>query len=73
MNRYFCNLLEGYKKKIYEQDDIVRESKKLKYTSSKLYENKFEKAIKDTMIKCNEIIFGTDGPICIKCLDELWK
>ena len=33
----------------------------------------FEKAIKDTMIKYNEIIFGTDGPICIKCLDELWK
>ena len=32
-----------------------------------------EKAIKDTIIKYKEIIFGVDSPICIKCLDELRK
>ena len=32
-----------------------------------------EKAIKDTIIKYKEIIFGKDSPICIKCLDELRK
>ena len=32
-----------------------------------------EKAIKDTIIKYKEIIFGADIPICIKCLDELRK
>ena len=35
----FCNLLEGYIK-INEQDDVVRESKGVEYTLSKLYENK---------------------------------
>ena len=35
----FSNLLERYKK-INEQDDIVRESKVVEYTPSKLYENK---------------------------------
>ena len=28
---------------------------------------------KGNMIKYEEIIFGVDSPICIKCLDELWK
>ena len=32
-----------------------------------------QKAIKDTIIKYKEIIFGADSPICIKCLDKLWK
>ena len=32
-----------------------------------------EKAIKDTIIKYKEIIFGVDSPISIKCLDELRK
>ena len=32
-----------------------------------------EKAIKDTIIKYREIIFGADNPICIKYLDELLK
>ena len=32
-----------------------------------------EKAIKDTIIKYKDVIFGADSPICIKCLDELRK
>ena len=32
-----------------------------------------EKAIKDTIIKYKDIIFSTDSPIFIKCLDELRK
>ena len=32
-----------------------------------------EKAIKDTINKYKEIIFGADSPICIRCLDEPWK
>ena len=32
-----------------------------------------EKTIKDTIVKYKEIIFGVDSPICIKCLDKLWK
>ena len=31
------------------------------------------KAIKDTITKFKDIIFGADSPICIKCLDELRK
>ena len=30
-----------------------------------------KKAIKDTIAKHKEIIFGTDIPICMTCLDEL--
>ena len=33
----------------------------------------FQDTIKDTIIKYKEIIFALDGPICIKCLDELRK
>ena len=32
-----------------------------------------EKAIKDTIIRFKEVIFGADSPICIKYLDELQK
>ena len=32
-----------------------------------------KKAIKDTIIKYKEIIFGADSPIYMKCLDELRK
>ena len=32
-----------------------------------------EKVIKDTIIKYQEIIFGVDSPICMKCLDEFRK
>ena len=32
-----------------------------------------EEAIKDTIAKYKEIIFGSDTPVCMACLDELWK
>ena len=32
-----------------------------------------EEAIKDTIKGCKEIIFGSDTPACMACLDELWK
>ena len=32
-----------------------------------------EKAIKDTITKYKEIIFGPDSPACIACLNELCK
>ena len=32
-----------------------------------------EEAIKDTIKGCKEIIFGSDTPICMACLDELQK
>ena len=31
------------------------------------------KAIKDTIIKSKEMIFVLNSPVCIKCLDELWR
>ena len=36
-------------------------------------EEELEKAIKDTVIKYKEIIFGKDSPNCMECLDELRK
>ena len=32
-----------------------------------------EKGIRDTITKYKEIIFGAYSPICMTCLDELWK
>ena len=32
-----------------------------------------EEAIKGTIIRYKEIIFGSDIPTCMACLDELWK
>ena len=32
-----------------------------------------EEAIKDTIKGYKEIIFGSDTPVCMACLDELWK
>ena len=32
-----------------------------------------EEAIKDTIKVCKEIIFGSDTPVCMACLDELRK
>ena len=32
-----------------------------------------EEAIKDTIIRYNEIIFDSDTPGCMVCLDELQK
>ena len=30
-----------------------------------------KEAIKDTITKYNEIMFGSDTPVCMACLDEL--
>ena len=32
-----------------------------------------EEAIKDTNKGYKEIIFGSHTPVCMACLDELWK
>ena len=32
-----------------------------------------EEAIRDTITKYKEIIFGPDSPVCMACLDELRK
>ena len=32
-----------------------------------------EEAIKDTIVMYKEIIFGSDTPACMACLDELQK
>ena len=32
-----------------------------------------EKSIKDTITEYKDIIFGTDTPICMVCLDELQR
>ena len=32
-----------------------------------------EEAIRDTITKYKEIIFGPDSPVCMVCLDELRK
>ena len=32
-----------------------------------------EEAIKDTIKVCKEIIFGSDTPVCMACLNELRK
>ena len=36
-------------------------------------EEELEEAIKDTIKGYNGIIFGSDAPICVACLDKLWK
>ena len=36
-------------------------------------EKELEEAIKDTMTMYKDIIFGSDTPVCMACLDELWK
>ena len=32
-----------------------------------------EEAMKDTITRYKEVIFGSDTPACMACLDELWK
>ena len=74
----FCNLLEGYKIIVNEQDVVVRKSKRVKYThiphrNCMKTKEEVEKGIKDTITKYKEIIFGTYIPICMTCMDELRK
>ena len=57
---------------INEQDAFVRTCKKVEYAPSKLDEKKeeLEEAIKETIPKYLEIIFGSDTPTCMACLDQ---
>ena len=32
-----------------------------------------KEAVKDTIKVYKEIIFGSETPVCMACLDELWK
>ena len=68
----FCNLPGVTKLIINEQDVAVRACKKVEYTPWKLHENKgsHEEAMKDTITKYKEIIFGSDTPSCMVCLDK---
>ena len=47
--------------------------KKLNRRNCMKAKQEFEKAIKDTIKGCKEIIFGSDTPVCMACLDELQK
>ena len=69
----FVTFLRVAKLIINEQDIAVRTCKKVDYNPSKLYKTKeeLEKAITNTIIKYNEIIFGPDSPVCMACLNEL--
>ena len=70
--RFFVTCLGFTKLVINEQDVAVRTCKKVEHTLSKLYENK-ERAIKVTITKYKEIIFGLDTFACMTYLDELRK
>ena len=52
---------------------LLEHARKLNITRRNCMKTKeeLEKAIKDTITKYKEIIFGPDSPICIKCLNEL--
>ena len=54
---------------------LLQEGKELNIPRRNCVKTKqeLEKAIKDTIIRYKEIVFGADSPICIKCLDELRK
>ena len=54
---------------------MLQEAKELNIPRRNCVKTKqeLEKAIKDTIIRYKEIVFGADSPICMKCLDELRK
>ena len=43
------------------------------YLVKTTWEFEVEEAIKDIIAKYKEIVFGPGTPICMACLDELWK
>ena len=71
----FCNLPGVTKLIINEQDVTVRTCKKLNVPCRNCMKTKkeLEEAIKDTITKYKEIIFGPDTPACMACLNELRK
>ena len=52
---------------------LLELAKKVEYTRQNCMKTKEEldEAIKDTITKYKEIIFGPDTPACMACLDEL--
>ena len=68
----FCNLHEGYKIILNEEDIVVRKSKRVKHThiarrNCTKTKEELEKSIKNTITKYKEIIFGACSPICMTC------
>ena len=52
---------------------LLELAKKVEYTRQNCMKTREEldEAIKDTITKYKEIIFGPDTPACMACLDEL--
>ena len=52
---------------------LLKKAKELNITRQNCMKTKeeLEKAIKDTITKYKEIIFGADTPISMRCLDKL--
>lgn len=63
----FCNLVEGYKK--MSSKALLEKAMELNIPRRKCMNTKqeLEKAIKNSIIKYNKIIFGVDSTICMKC------
>ena len=62
----FCNLVEGYKK--MSSKALLEKAMELNIPRRKCMNTKqeLEKAIKNSIIKYNKIIFGVDSTICMK-------
>ena len=68
------SLLELTKKiKYMNKTSLLELAKTLNIPHRNCMETKeeLEEAIKDTITRCKEIIFGSDTPACMACLDEL--
>lgn len=53
---------------------MLQEAKELNIPRRNLMSREnLQKATKDIIIKCKEIIFGVDSPVSIECLNELRK
>ena len=54
---------------------LLELSKKLNIPRQNCMKTKkeLEEAIKDTIKEYKEIIFGPNSPVCMACLNELWK
>ena len=75
LKKDFCNLPGVTKLIINEQGVSVRTCKKLNIPRRNCMKTKeeLEEAIKDTITMYKEIIFISDTPACMACLDELRK
>ena len=55
---------------INEQDITVRTFKKVEYTTSRM---KTKEELEEAITRYKEVIFGSDTPACMACLDKLRK